>query len=168
MVTHWFFKFFWLLLYICLFPLIFWWAQSLMVTRNRQCWWLYWFDMLNSRLHVKISSFLEGLFISHNFWVFFMMKLWNLILLWIYLMKFLVWIDEFNIFYQWAGSSVYHHLRLWSRLIIHIQFFEGWHSKPAGWICAQDYRMFHFFKIWFFADEKAAIILAVLQCFNFQ
>ena len=46
--------------------------------------------------------------------------------------------------------------------------FEDWHSKPAGWICTQDYRRFHFIKIWFFAGEIAAIIFAVMQCFHFH
>ena len=81
-------------------------------------------------------------------------------------MKFLVWIDEFDIFYQWAA------VLLPFKAVVKIDHvytvFDSWHSKPAGWICTQGCRRFHFFKIWFFAGEIAAIILAVMQCFNFQ
>ena len=39
-------------------------------------------------------------------------------------MKFLVWIDEFDIFYQWAGKSVYYLLKLWSRLVTSVPFLN--------------------------------------------
>ena len=39
-------------------------------------------------------------------------------------MKFLVWIDEFIIFFQWAGISVYYLLGMWSRLVTSVRFLK--------------------------------------------
>ena len=36
----------------------------------------------------------------------------------------LVWIDEFIIFFQWAGISVYYLLGMWSRLVTSVRFLK--------------------------------------------
>ena len=84
-------------------------------------------------------------------------------------MKFLIWIEEFNIFYQWAGSGVYYLFGLCSRLVTSVQFLKTDTANLLDEYAPKIVEGFkHFFKIWFFAGKIAAIILAVMQCFHFQ